>query len=168
MRVRGEPTGEHSPAHLVQPGLRLTSFSSGTLCPNYSFKRNNNRTDYCPLNSGVRPMTGVFVAIALASFVALLCMHPFRSRLMAPRIIAFLVFLLSTCMGLSLLSLTYDAYVTGHAPYIGWRHDDLLIAAHPTYALVSIMFHSLASLLLVYFGWYMLRISLLTRKPRQP
>ena len=25
-------------------------------CPNYSFKRNNNRTDYCPLNSGVRPM----------------------------------------------------------------------------------------------------------------
>ena len=25
--------------------------------PNYSFKRNNNRTDYCPLNSGVRPMS---------------------------------------------------------------------------------------------------------------
>ena len=109
-------------------------------------------------------LTVILGSLSIASFLAMLCMHPFRRRPNAPKRILILlsVFFMST--GAAFLSFIYDLYTQGLALGIGRSASNVQIATNQSYSKASFTFHGLMSIFLIVFGLYLLRLAV--KKPR--
>lgn len=92
--------------------------------------------------------------LAIVALVALPFTHPVRAKSYGPRLIALLIGVGTTSLGLYLLFFVHDLFSRGLIPSL--RGGTLVISEHPAYALVvitALILYSVASLVAgVYFG----------------